>query len=67
MNKVNYNCKDNDVKLQFHFENGQIDEVWVQVSGIPGWTIVGYKDLMNGIKKAELKAKQKESLGLNNK
>lgn len=59
--KVNYKCKDNDIKLQFHCEDGVIDEVWVQVDGEKSWTVVGYKDLKNGIKKAELKSKHKTS------
>ena len=50
--KVNYKCKDNDVKLQFHCENGVIDEVWVQVDGEKSFTVVGYNDLINGIKKS---------------
>lgn len=57
--KVNYKCKDNDVKLQFHCEDGIIDEVWVQIDGEKSWTVVGYNDLINGIKKAESKSKPK--------
>jgi hypothetical protein len=59
--KVNYNCKDNDVKLQFHCEDGKIDEVWVQVDGEKSWTVVGYDDFLNGVKKAEKKCKIKDS------
>ena len=50
--KVNYKCKDNDVKLQFFCEDGKIDEVWVQVDGEKSWAVVGYEDLLKGIKKA---------------
>ena len=59
--KVNYKCKDNDVKLQFHCKDGVIDEVWVQVDGEKSWTVIGYNDLINGIKKAESKSKPKTS------
>ena len=52
--KVNYKCKDNDVKLQFHCEDGVIDEVWVQIDGEKSWAVVGYNDLINGIKKLNL-------------
>ena len=51
--KVNFKCKDNDVKLQFHCENGEIDEVWVKVDGEKSWTVLGFKDLLNGIEKAK--------------
>ncbi len=50
--KVKYNCKDNDVKLQFHCEDGVIDEVWVKLKGEKSWTVIGYNDLLSGIKKA---------------
>ena len=53
--KVNYKCKDNDVKLQFHCEDGKIDEVWVQFNGEKSWTVVVYEDLLKGIQKAEKK------------
>lgn len=59
--KVNYKCKDNDVKLQFHCKDGVIDEVWVQVDGEKSWTVIGYNDLINGIKKAESKSKPQTS------
>lgn len=59
--KVNYKCKDNDVKLQFHCEDGVIDEVWVQIDGEKSWTVIGYNDLINGIKKAESKSKPQTS------
>jgi hypothetical protein len=59
--KVNYNCKDNDVKLRFYCEDGEIDEVWVQVDGEKSWTVVGFKDLINGIEKAKKKSKLKDS------
>jgi hypothetical protein len=59
--KVNYTCKDNDVKLQFHCKDGKIDEVWVQVDGEKSWTVVGYDDFLNGVKKAEKKCKPKDS------
>lgn len=57
--KSNYKCKDNDVKLQFHCKDGKIDEVWVQVDGEKSWTVVGYEDLLKGIKKAEKKIADK--------
>lgn len=50
--KVNYKCKDNDVKLQFHCKNDIIDEIWVKVEGESAWTVIGYEDLQNGIKKS---------------
>jgi len=59
--KVNFKCKDNDVKLQFHCEDGEIDEVWVQVHGEKSWTVVGFKDFLNGVAKAKKKSKIKDS------
>jgi len=53
--KVKHKCQDNDVKLQFHCEDWEIDEVWVQVDGETSWTVVGYKDLLSGIEKATMK------------
>jgi len=58
--KVNYNCKDNDVKLKFICEDGLIDEVCVKVNGEKSWTVIGYDDFLNGVKKAEKKC-QSES------
>jgi len=55
--KINYNCKENDVKLKFICEDGLIDEVWVKVKGESRWTIVGYNDFLNGVKKAEKKCR----------
>lgn len=54
--KVNYKCKDNDVKLQFHCEDGVIDEVWVKIDGEKSWTVVGYSDLLSGVEKVKRKS-----------
>lgn len=59
--KSNYKCKENDVKLQFHCEDGKINEVWVQVDGEKSWTVIGYQDFLNGVRKAENKCKLKDS------
>ena len=53
MKKVKYKCKQNDVDLKFVIESGKIDEVLVSVRGENVWTVIGYQDLMEGIKKAE--------------
>lgn len=53
MKKVKYKCKQNDVDLKFVLESGKIDEVLVSVRGENVWTVIGYEDLMEGIKKAE--------------
>lgn len=55
MKKVKYKCKQNDVDLKFVIESGKIDEVWVSVRGEDVWTVIGYQDLIEGIKKAESK------------
>ena len=52
--KVNFKC-DNDVILQFHCEDGEIDEIWVKVAGEKSWTVVGYEDLLECAKKAKTK------------
>lgn len=52
MAKVKYNCKDNDCKLRFIIEDEKIDEVWIGIKGDTSFTIVGYDDLLSGIKKA---------------
>jgi hypothetical protein len=52
---IKYKCKANDVDLTFKIESGKIDEVWVSVRGMEkkeGWTVIGYEDLIEGIKKA---------------
>jgi hypothetical protein len=49
---IKYKCKANDVDLKFVIESGKIDEVWVSVRGERVWTVIGYKDLIEGIKKA---------------
>jgi hypothetical protein len=59
--EVNYRCKENDVKLKFHCIDNEIDEIWIQVEGEKSWTVIGYKDLMNGISKAQKKCKGKTS------
>ena len=64
--KVNYKCKDNDVVIRFYCEDGKIDEVWVQVDGETSWTVIGYDDFMNGIKKAKNKITS-TTIGKNNK
>lgn len=51
--KVDYKCKDNDVKLRFYCENGEIDEVWVQVDGETSWIVFGYKDFLKGVEKTK--------------
>jgi len=59
--KVNYKCKANDAELEFLCEDGQIDEIWVRIQGEKAWTVVGYKDFLNGIKKAQKKCKLRDS------
>jgi hypothetical protein len=59
--KIKFKCKDNDVKLQFHFVDGEIDEVWVKVAGEKSWITIGFKDFMNGIAKAKKKSKMKHN------
>jgi hypothetical protein len=59
--KVNYKCKQNDAELKFICEDGQIDEVWIRIEGEKGWTVIGYKDFVSGVKKAETKCKPKDS------
>lgn len=49
MKVLTYNCKDNDIVLQFHYVDNKIDEVWVQVPGEKGWTVIGYEDLTRSI------------------
>lgn len=51
ISKVDYNCKDNDVKLRFCLDNGKIEEIWVKVKGDRAWLVVGYNDLLRGIEK----------------
>jgi hypothetical protein len=53
--KVNYNCKDNDVELQFHYDEEGIDEVWVRVIGETGWTVIGFNDLLSAITSVQSK------------
>lgn len=53
--KTTYKCKDNDIILQFHYEDNKVDEVWVKIKGETCWTVVGYKDLLKGLKKAKKK------------
>ena len=61
---VTYKCKANDVILQFHFyldepdKPDEIDEVWIQIEGETSWTIVGFHDLLEGLKKAREHAKK---------
>lgn len=59
--KVNYKCKQNDVILQFCCKDGKIDEILIKVNGEKAWTVVGYKDFLIGIKKAQKKCKLKTS------
>ena len=52
---VFYKCKDNDVVLAFLIEDGKIDEVSVKTTEDEEWIVIGFNDLMEGIKKANLK------------
>lgn len=57
--KINFNCKDNDVKLKFITNEKGIDEIWVRTYKGEGWTIISYKNLEEGINKVNKKLKQK--------
>lgn len=59
--KYNYKCKENDVLIQFHSKEYEIDELWVQVEGEKSWTVIGYKDLILALEKAKKKFKPKTS------
>lgn len=48
-----YQCKDNDVILKFYFEDNKLDEIHVKLEHETSATVVGYKDLLRGIKKAK--------------
>lgn len=53
---IKHKCKQNDVNLTFKMDSGKIDEVWVSIRGMEkkeGYTVIGYQDLIEGIKKAE--------------
>jgi hypothetical protein len=59
---IQYKCQDNDVILSVVFSDNEIDEVWVGIDGVDGWTVVGYTDLLKALHKADLaivKAKRK--------
>ena len=47
------NCKENDNRIRFHFKDYEIDEVWVQTKGETSWTVIGYNDLEEAIKRAK--------------
>lgn len=53
VNKYTYNCKENDNRIRFYFEDNEIDEVWVQTKGETSWTVIGYNDLEEALKKAK--------------
>lgn len=59
--KTTHKCKENDNILQFHHEDGKIDEVWVQANGEKSWTVIGYQDFLEGVAKAEKKGRLKDS------
>jgi hypothetical protein len=60
-NEILYNCKDNDVVLKFCFVDNEIDEILVQVDGEKGWTVIGYQDLLTGLKQAKKELTPKTS------
>ena len=49
-----FRCRENDNRIKFIFLNGEIDEVRVNVIGEKSWVVIGYKDLTESIRKAEL-------------
>lgn len=53
VNKYTYNCKENDNRIRFHFKDYEIDEVWVQTKGETSWTVIGYNDLEEALKRAK--------------
>ena len=51
--KITYNCKQNDVIIKIFTFNNEIDELHIGVEYMDEFTVVGYKDLLKAIKKAE--------------
>ena len=50
--QITYKCKDNDNKIKVEISDGKIDEIWTQADGEKSWTVFGYSDMINAIKKA---------------
>jgi len=59
--KVKYKCKENDALINFYLEYGKIDEVHIKIKGEVAWTVIGYKDLKKGIKKAKKQSHDNKS------
>lgn len=53
--KIQYKCKENTNELAFITFGDKIDEIWVKADGDKGYTVISYKDMLNGIKKANKK------------
>ncbi len=57
--KYKHKCKDNNNVLKFIEVDGRIDEVWVNDEVDTGWTIIGIRDLTEGLEIAAAKFKTK--------
>lgn len=53
MDKLIYDCNDNDVEVKISFFNNKIDELQIGVKGMGEWTVLSYKDLKKAIDLAE--------------
>jgi hypothetical protein len=50
MKETIYKCKENDNIIKVYRNDQGIDEVHIGTDGLSGWTVIGYKDLMEAIK-----------------
>ena len=64
--KVKYKCKDNDAIIKIFEVGGLIDELWIKVEGDNCWTVVGYDDLIEAIKKLKVKFLNKKNHEITN-
>ena len=61
MNKnITIKAKENDVVFKLFQKDIFIDEIHIQIEGQKHWTIIGFKDLLMAIEKAEKKFNPKK-------
>ena len=56
-----FQLPDNDVFVKIIFNGDEVDEIHASVLPKEGWTVIGWKDLKNAIKKAKVLKKKKQT------
>ena len=64
--KIKYKCKDNDAIIKIFTVDDNIDELWIKYEGDNYWSVIGYGDLIEAIKKMKVKFLNKKGHEITN-